>query len=166
VLDATDGTSCLTPHHPLGNAVCHRGGIGAERTRLNNRVGRLDVQVGDRGENPIDAEGPRLAAREVASAANHDTFAERGQCQWGWQVDESRNLLANTPFEIGRDQEGVIAFILEPSGQLGYTAGRATEEDETTGAKGESITYRLRFVFESGGVVPSECRKHEATWSH
>ena len=142
----------------------HEGGdpirIRAEGAGLDDGVLRQHIEIGDRGENPIDADGPRLLRGDGAGPAHHRGILQRGERRRRGEFGEPFDLLASSALEVRGDEQRPAGPAEQVGGEPADCLHRPTKDDEPTDADRQCVGDGGRFVGEAA-VRPPAQRGHD-----
>ncbi len=149
VLGAGERARRLAPLDPAPHQAGHPVRIVAEGAGLHDGIVGQQVEVGDRREDPVDADGARLLRRDGSRPAHHRRVVERGERQRWRELRETRHLLPRPAFEVRGNEQRAARSAQQVGGEAPDRFGRAAEHDEPADADVERIGDARRFVTEA-----------------
>src|SRR5690242_7733650 len=162
VLHRGNDTVLLRALYPRLHQSPYSFGIVAQAAGLDDGVLWLDVEIGDRGVDPVDPDATCFPRRHLATLARDLLVIQESQRGRGGQVGQAIELLAPAPLEIRSDEQWVRGGGLELRGEVAGGVRCAAENDIATHAQLErGIDARL-FVAVPGLRMPAQRGKDQS----
>src|SRR5690349_2119848 len=162
MLRASQGAGGLAALDPVPHAGGNLVGVIPEGTGLHDGVLGRQIQIGHRGENPVDAYRSGFLSRHRGGPPHHVRVTYRRQRHRRGKFRQSGDLLPGAALEIGRQQQRSSGPSKQVGGQLAYRFRRAAEDDESAHSDLQRIRYPTGFVGESAERLRAQCGQDEA----
>ena len=163
MLGAGQSAGALAPFHPRADVSGHACGVRAKSPRLDDRVLREQVEIGHRGEHPIDSHGASFLGGYRTGPTDHRCVLQRRERRGRRKFSEAVDLLACPPLQVRSDQQRSRRPADQVCRETAHRLHGAAEQNEPADADVERIGDRRGLVTEARLGTPAQCGEDEPT---